>query len=197
MTFVLADVLEALPAYLEPLTYVEHFRSSFKEELRQKMVMFAIKDPNECVEILMTDFDRYHDMLHKVSEFQSETVRFLDAALDRLIWDPADKKMVWESFKRIGKALEVLTDKQIVSKENGNEVIWSVLTSFAKFIDICGASMSAEWYKYALDEVDQLTFLHSEEVDPLMETKTAHLTKCLKLGYAQVLLLQKNLVAPH
>lgn len=195
--FALNDLLEDLPRYLEPLTTLEKFREHFKEELRQKIVLFTLRDPAESVDLLMIDFDRYHDMLTKYADFQFETTRFLDTACDRLIWDPMDDKLVWESFKRLGSNLTVLADKRIITVENCNEILWSLVHSFEKFLSICGASLKPKWYDGALKEVNDLAFLRGEEVDPLMETKASYLTKALNLGYAHVVMLQKNLHVPQ
>lgn len=195
--FALADLIESLPSYLEPLTHTDKFRQEFKDQLRQKVVLFAVKDPTECVEILMTDFDRYHEVLNSMTDCHWEITRFLDASLDRLIWDPADDKVTWESFKRLGKALTVLADKRIITVDNCKEVIWSLLHTFKRFVDIAAVSMKSSWYEHVLKEIDEQKFLHGQEVDPAMETKAAYLTKVVKLGYAQMLMTQKNLLVPQ
>jgi hypothetical protein len=196
-SFALADLLESLPQYLQPLAFTDKFRQELKDQLRQKVVLFAVKDPNECVEILMTDFDRYHDVLNKMTECQCEVTRFLDTSFDRLIWDPADDKVVWESFKRLGKALTGLADQRIISIDNCNEIVWSLLHSFTRFLNVAAIALRPAWYEHVLKEIESQPFLRGDEVDPAMETKKTYLTKAVKLGYAQTLMVQKNLVVPQ
>lgn len=196
-SFALVDLLESLPTHLEPLAFVDKFRQNFKDQLRQKTLMFAVKDPNECVDILLADFDRYHETLNKITEFQFELTRFLDTSCDRLIWDPSEDKVVWDSFKRLGFALKTLSDKRIILGENCNEIMWSLVHSFVRFVDVCSVSLSLKWYDHVLKDIVTATFLQAEEVDPLMQSKTAYLTKSIKLGYAQALMYQKNLVTPQ
>ena len=120
-------------------------------------------------------------------EISGITVRFIESALDKLIWDPRDQEYTWESVKLIAKHLEILFDTNVIVYEKDlNHMYWSLISRFCYFIDLSRTDLSLICYQQIKNDIsDAITkapFLLKEELEEHSITKKDRLMQVVLAG---------------
>ncbi len=72
-------------------------------------------------------------------------VRFLNSALDKIIWSPDDQEKTWESFKKIGNSLQYLHATQVIPDHlDVNDLYWSLIERYCYFLELVGTKLNLE-----------------------------------------------------
>ncbi len=72
-------------------------------------------------------------------------VRFLNSALDKIIWSPDDQEKTWESFKKIGNSLHYLHTAQVIPDHlDINDLYWSLIERYCYFLELVGTKLNLE-----------------------------------------------------
>jgi len=120
-----------------------------------------------------------------VQQLTWSVVRFIEAALNKLIWDPRDDIDTWECVKALALSLEALYEARIIPDTKAlNQCYWSLVYRYCYFLETAGSELSRECYaKIKKDSADTpLTFLMLEEQEDFITTKVDRLHKALMEG---------------
>lgn len=192
--YALIAFLERLPDFIECLPEKEHIhvQKKIREELENALITkFSLlkENPaaflNETAEIIAQTSESTlfeHGSFHHL---QNALARFLEGALNKLIWTPHDKIDVWKSVKVLAKKCELLHYYGILENiDDVNRLIWSILYRFGYFLECAGSQLSYSFYRTAQQELrnQNFSFLEIEEQEEWLTTKRAYLDKILTEG---------------
>lgn len=121
-----------------------------------------------------------------VRELQHCLHRFLECALNKIIWDPREGTETWECFKAIAESLETLRNYGILNDTKSlNQLYWSLLYRFCYFIECAGSEIPLQTYKLMNEEAPLLMWLTLEEQEDFIMSKGERLKKALAEGEAK------------
>ncbi len=123
-----------------------------------------------------------------LKDLQISIIRFLETALNKLIWDFREQQATWETVKVIAQHLEQFTEREIIADAKTlNELYWSLLYRYCYFIDCAGSELTPQTYEVIKQDLmgDTLLFLTLEEQEDFIKTKKKRLKRALNDGYAK------------
>ena len=121
--------------------------------------------------------------------------RFLEGALDKLIWSPDDKFDVWKSFKTIGTQLEVLHGNAIIQNPDAlNHLLWSLVYRFCYFFELWGSAISIDSYDKMLAQAPTIHFLQLLEQEEHITTKLETLIRALRTGKMKAIAYKRGIL---
>lgn len=191
--YALISFFERLPEFLEflPEQHNEELKETLREELESALLSkFELlkNDPDafltQTADILLASV-KQADAMSPIKNLQNSVVRFLEGAINKLIWNPQDKIDIWKSIKLLAKKCELLYYYGIVgSMDDVNQLIWSLLYRFGYFINCTGSQLKPELYHTIRAELktQNFSFLKIAEQEQWMTSKTDYLNKILTEG---------------
>lgn len=132
----------------------------------------------------------YQDLDQEISlaDLRIITLRFLERAVGKIIWDVDDQMAVWESVKSIGNKLVTFADHEIlVESIDFNDLFWTLITRFAYFIELEGSRLSLKVYEKIERDIaaGELLFLTLEEDEEYVLPKVDYFKRVLLSGKAK------------
>lgn len=184
----LADVVEPYQQP-EPQSMWEHIQHSIKSILYNAFLSsfsFFKEEPdsffNDVAEQITNSVNENLVEDRVIQEqFHQTLVRFLENALNKVIWCPVNDEDVWESVKTISYQLNDLCNRQVITEDELDDLYKSLLEQFCHFLDLCGSDLSLDIINEIKADIEsgQLTFLELEEQEEFLETKADRLTRSL------------------
>jgi hypothetical protein len=123
--------------------------------------------------------------MSSIRNLQNSVVRFLEGAINKLVWSPHDKIDVWKSVKLIANKCELLYYYGIIGNmDDVNQLIWSLLYRFGYFIDCAGSQIKYSFYHTVRGEIktQNFSFLNISEQEEWLTKKSDYLAKILTEG---------------
>ncbi len=160
------------------------------------------KEPNIFFDGLSKDILRVVDS-HKtddeisIEQLQHTVVRFLEVALNKLIWSPQDNEQTWESVKSIARRLETMLDNHIITDADDlDDLYWTLIHRYSYFLKIAGNQMPANVFDRIKEDMtnQELSLLSLEEQEEHMITKAQHLTHMIRQLEARRLAQEEGIV---
>lgn len=188
--FALIELLDKLPKHIQHLCICETpnaKKQTIKELISQTLVEqydHFKADPEAVIETLSDSIYQLFTSptYTNTSDIQLLLTRFLEGALDKLIWNPQEQVDTWESCKVIGEQLAFLAENNLIpDKRTLNQLYWSLVCRYGYFIDTCYADISFEVYAALKKDIAISTtpLLLLDEQEYFMESKTEYLNKII------------------
>lgn len=109
-----------------------------------------------------------------IVDIQPMLVRFIDTALNKLMWNIKTPDTIWATTKGIATELESLYDKEFIGDLSDlDDLYWTLIHRFAIFLDLSSTKLSLELLHEMHNEVvsGNLVFLSVQEQEPYLQTK--------------------------
>lgn len=206
--FALSILLKQLPMRLGPLCADE---LDVQKSKTKQIIFDAIEadfdrfknDPEEFITTLADSIveEIVNPSVPTAREVSEMAVRFIESALDKVIWDPRDQEYTWESVKLIAQQLEVLHDHNIIIYEKDlNHLLWSLISRFCYFVEISGNDLSMACYQIIKEDINDCAarapFLLKEELEAYSLTKKDRLMEVVLAGEVALKLERSETVQP-
>lgn len=191
--YALISFFERLPELLEflPEQQNQELKHAVRSELEAALLeKFSLLKTNpdlfldETAEILINSIKQADDN-SSIKSLQNSVTRFLEGAINKLVWNPQDKIDVWKSVKLIAKKCELLYYYGIIgSMDDVNQLVWSLLYRFGYFINCAGPQLKYSFYQTVRSEIktQNFSFLAIAEQEDWLTKKSDYLSKVITEG---------------
>lgn len=145
-------------------------------------------DPEQFLDTTTQKICDQEAVLNTTKQLQERATRFVESALDKLIWSPNEQAATWHTCCTIGRQLQMLHHRNIIPDETElNHLIWSLIYRFSYFLEYAGRYISEETYTQIRKEMENenTQFLDYEEIESYMTDKRTFLLDALARGYAR------------
>lgn len=132
-----------------------------------------------------------------IIELQQAIARFIESALDKVIWDPREQESCWESCKLIAEQLHGLHTARILRNETTlNHCYWSLIYRFCYFLETAGEHLSPETYSIIKNDLvaKNCAFLSLEEQEEFVLSKVKRLQLAIIDGEVKARSLQAGIM---
>lgn len=155
-------------------------------------------DPEQFIETLtkkvlaITDHDKQQERI----ELQYAISRFIESALDKLVWDPREQQACWECCKMLATKLDSLEQLHIIPDEvTLNHCFWSLIYRFSYFIETAGDLLSMQTFQAIRQDIalGQTPLLALGEQEEHILTKAQRLNQAVLAGEVKVRSAQAGL----
>jgi len=198
------NIIERLPKLLEsyfvkkPTSFLVDAKNTIKRTLYTLFLSkfsFFKQDPDNFFEEVSGDIIEALNNTAFVQEhidkeqLRQTIIRFLDIALNKVIWSPLDQDEVWTSVKEIAQRLNNLHEVAIINQDELDDLFQSLVSRFMHFLELAGSDLSLELLQKIRDDIHHghLLFLTLEEQEEFIESKADRLRKALAATEAKIL----------
>lgn len=132
-----------------------------------------------------------------ISELQNSISRFIESALDKIIWDPREQESCWESCKLIAEQLLLLHEARIIRSETVlNQCYWSLVYRFAYFLETAGEHLTPDTYTIIKQDLlaQDCALLKLEEQEHCLQPKAKRLQLAVLEGEVKARALQAGMI---
>jgi hypothetical protein len=77
-------------------------------------------------------------------QLKSTAVHFIDTALSKIIWSPLDQTDAWDSFKRLSDNLNALKEQEIITEDDLDDLLNTLVERFIHFLELAGSDLLME-----------------------------------------------------
>jgi hypothetical protein len=203
--YALATLLEELPPLVAPFCIETH--QSIKEIIKQELYQ-ALRynfeelqnNPESFLEktaetITIKIASPTEQIL--VRELQYSLARFIESALDKLLFDPNEQEYTWKITILLAEHLQALEKSHIIDERTLNQLYWSLLERFVYFINSTGSLLHPATYTLIQENIKTAShhMLHLEEEEAFFVKKSVYLQKALDRGMFKAHAREKGIVA--
>lgn len=155
-------------------------------------------DPEQFIESLtkkMLDITNTNKQ-QAVVELQYAISRFVESALDKLVWDPREQQNCWECCKMLATKIDQLEQLHIIPDDvTLNHCFWSLIYRFSYFIETAGDLLSLQTYQAIRQDLalGQTPLIALAEQEEHILTKAQRLNQALLAGEVKVRSAQAGL----
>jgi hypothetical protein len=140
------------------------------------------QDPQQFLQHLIGNV--YHVTQEEISieSLRKNCVRFLELAIDRLIWSPKDPMRCWQSVKATAEKITLLYEYNIINDIDDLDTLYlSLVYRFGFYLDLSSQDIPLAFYSHLKKELAQnnMPFLDLDEQTTFLETKRAYLTRTI------------------
>lgn len=127
---------------------------------------------------------------------QQTLVRFLETSLNKVIWSPFDYTNAWISTKQIAHNLNLLTERNIITQEDLDDLYQSLIQRFIHFLHLTGSDLSLDMTAEIKQDIadGKILLLTLEEQEEFIETKATRLLDAVRTTEAKILARPKGIV---
>lgn len=148
-------------------------------------------DPEQFIEHLTTKVLAITDDSKQQArvELQYAISRFIESALDKLVWDPREQQACWECCKMLAAKLDELEQLHIIPDEvTLNHCFWSLIYRFSYFIETAGDLLSVQTFQIIRQDIaiGQTPLLALGEQEEHILTKAQRLNQALLAGEVKI-----------
>lgn len=156
------------------------------------------KDPELFMSTLSKEIvtQLHHDTATTQKETSRTITRFIEAALDKIIWDPREQLQCWNICKTIADQLATLQSAHIIaSEEDLNHCYWSLVYRFCYFIETAGEHLSLTTYQAIKCDIatQATTLLTLPEREAFIRSKADYVQQVLFAAEVKVRARQEGL----
>ena len=191
----LNKLLEKFPMILEchfvktPVSLVSEVKMACKRimyDLFLSKFGFFKNDPDSFFDdlsaSLLQEFTKSQYMQTTLDKEQvrQQVIRFLEIALNKVLWSPYDEQEVWIHVKRTSEYLHQLLGTSILNADDLDDLYQSLIARFIYFLDLAGSELNLEtidMIKADILEKRLLLFTLKEQEDFIEQSRT------IKIGY--------------
>lgn len=191
-------LLEKLPLYLEPLCMES------TQEAEKIVIAGARRAILEKFKVLKRDPDTFfRDMaipivaewessetISAIRDLRKQVYRFLETAINKLVWSPRENVDTWILVKNIGDRLQDLFNCGVIATVGDlNALHWKLLSQYERFIECAGSQLPESLYEAVRDDVTngRCLWLAIDEPDKRLQTKADYLLQMTSSGVAKSL----------
>jgi len=132
-----------------------------------------------------------------LEHLRQSLIRFIELAVNKVIWNLQDYKNIWSLFAGLSKSIEELSKQEIIQDiDNVDDMLWSLVHRFCDFLEIVGHELPIEFYPEFKDQLfsSKLLILQLEEQEKSITTKQTQLVQALFEGEARARAYQKGII---
>lgn len=209
----LNKLLEKFPMILEchfvktPVSLVSEVKMACKRimyDLFLSKFGFFKNDPDSFFDdlsaSLLQEFTKSQYMQTTLDKEQvrQQVIRFLEIALNKVLWSPYDQQEVWIHVKRTSEYLHQLLGTSILNADDLDDLYQSLIARFIYFLDLAGSELNLEtidMIKADILEKRLLLFTLKEQED-FIEPKAERLKSAIERTEARIIArMQTDIVA--
>ncbi len=190
--YALAQLLDTIATHCAPLcqSAVDTTAAAVKKSLYAALLT-KFKQLQQDPELFMENLTDEllgifaQDTHHRRIELQLAITRFVESALEKVIWNPQEQEDCWNSCNLLAEQLTTLHRLHIIPHETAlNQCYWSLVYRFCYLIETAGDALSTTTYTYIMHELaaKKAPWILSEEQEPLMLAKLKRLQIALFEG---------------
>lgn len=147
------------------------------DELKENPNVFFTMLTNNVINLVSKNLTKPTiEIIHNETliDIQPIFIRFLDTALNKLMWNTKEAENIWITTKGIATELESLYDKEFIHELSDlDDLYWTLIHRFALFLDLSANKLPLELLHDMHNEVvsGNLIFLSIKEQEPYLQTK--------------------------
>lgn len=133
------------------------------------------QDPEKFLDELSHTITQIAEEEVSIEQLRQTIIRFLETALNKLVWSPENKEKVWESVKTIAQSMSTLMEHNIIDDINDlDDLFWTLVHRFCFFIELTSAELPITFYEKIKKDIasQQLLLFELEEQESFIESKT-------------------------
>lgn len=196
-------ILQKIPSLLEPYfvepklvevhVLQENINALLYNNFLQKFSLFK-ENPESFLDELTTEIictlgNREQGEDISIEELRKTMMIFLEGALSKLIWCPADLGDTWKSVKTVAQQLAVLRDHGIITDvDDLNSLYITLIERYCFFIDVVSFDMPSSFYQEIKGDIntniDHCLFAIQEQ-DDLIQSKKDRLIQAITQAEGQ------------
>ena len=202
-SYALHEFLEPLPNFIqdhcapqEISTIFTQIKISVKDLLYKtflKRFSFFKKNPDEFFDELSEDIleeiqGNFYETPLRQEQFRQSIIRFLEIALNKIIWYPSDGQDTWKSVKLFAHQIYQLHQTDIIDEDELDDFYKSLLERFCYYLDMHGSGISLKTLAIIRNDITskKLHFLELEEQEAYLEPKPKRLKRALIIAEAKI-----------
>ena len=202
--YAFSGLLETLPEHLAPYfsctesrayitdsalydaTFVDRFSSTINTMLYAKFSSeydSFRQDPNLFLKKISANIVTIAHEEVIQEQLRQGVIRFLEIALNKLIWDPSAQEQTWHITKKIAEQLAKLLEYNILDDVNDlDDLYWSLLTRYGYFIELTTTDMPELFYKSIKQDIksNNIILFAIQEQDHFVEPKRSYMQRMLQ-----------------
>lgn len=215
-TYVSPDAIEVLldriPELLEryfvrtPTSLFTEAKNSIKRILYTTFLTkfnFFKSDPDGFFDDLsneiMQGINNTHLMQNSIDneQLRQSLIRFLEIVLDKVIWTPFDQDEVWISVKTTSAKLQELTEINIITMDELDDLYQSLLARFIHFLNVAGADLPISTIDAIKSDIQaqNLLLLTLEEQEEFIIPKVERLKQALERVEMKIIAKAQGIIA--
>lgn len=189
--YALIMLLEHLPDSLTSLCTAPDRYASYRQILHDALLYeFGTlqEDPQTFLDTTAQKLCEQEEDMQTARQLQERATRFIESALDKLVWSPNEQIATWHTCCTIGRTLETLYQRSIIPDDTQlNHLLWSLVYRFSYFLEYAGHYISEETYTQIRKELEEENthFLDYEELESYITDKRTYVLDTLARGYAR------------
>lgn len=201
-SYALHELLEPLPhllqAHCSPVVTQTIFtqlkttlHDLFYNTFLERFSVFK-KNPNQFFddlsEHILEEVDGTTEKTLSHEQFRQSVLRFLEIALNKLIWCPSDGIDTWKSVKLFAHQIEKLHQADILDENELDDLYKSLIERFCYYLNVNGSGIALSTIEVIRNEIasKKLHFLELEEQETYLEPKSKRLERALLMAEAKV-----------
>lgn len=157
------------------------------------------KNPQGFLDTLSNEILDLNEEETKVELLRQSVIRFLEIALNKLVWSVEDKEESWNSVKKISNQLAGFMDKAILCDVNDlDDLYWTLVHRYCYFLELNSSEFTLEFYEKIKADIStsHCLMLELEEQDSFIEKKSSVFLKTIMANEAHqralLLAMQEN-----
>ena len=126
------------------------------------------------------------------------TVKFLEIALSKTIWEPTHYESIWSSVNEIASLIYILGDRNILEHmDDLDDLIWSLVHRFCFFLDFTGSILPTQFYELVETEINNnmVFFLETPELDEGIKSKKEFILDALSKAKVKALAFERGIIS--
>lgn len=167
-------------------------------EFQQKPDAFVSGLSAEIIKLMQRETDRVGRLVEKYDareRLRQVIIRFLDIALNKVIWNPKAPEGIWQSFLGLANGLQTLGAYDIINHmDDLDDLLWSLTYRFCFFLDLTGSVLPLEFFEEVERDLSNsvVFFLEVKEQDAGIKSKKEILATALLQAKTKAIAFQRQ-----
>ena len=155
----------------------------------EKLTAFRVKLIDDLSEDILEEIQgNFYETPFRQEQFRQSIIRFLEIALNKIIWYPSDGQDTWKSVKLFAHQIYKLHQTDIIDEDELDDFYKSLLERFCYYLDMHGSGISLKTLAIIRSDITskKLHFLELEEQEAYLEPKPERLKRALIIAEAKI-----------
>ncbi len=185
---------------LMDLEMVNRFQSTVNgllfQSLSSQYDLFK-KNPEQFLNTLSQSITTIAQEEIAIEQLRSTIVRFLETALNKVVWNYEAPEESWKNIKNLCKNLEQLIEHKILDDLSDlDDLYWSLLSRYCYFLKIHATLIPLSFYEFVEKDLekDAPKIVSLEEQESFIESKKSYFTRTILECRAKYVAFQKGII---
>lgn len=180
-------IISKVTSHLPALARKSH---EFTNELSQELIKYYSDLTNKI--------QQEKEQMEATERLRNKTIHFLDTALGKVLWDIKKPETIWPSFNRLARGIVNLANVGLLNHmDDLDDLIWSNVHSFGRFLDIAGAIIPLSVYENIEKDLDsgEVFFLEYQEQDRVIKSKKEIIMEHVMQAKARAMAHERGIIS--